>query len=76
MADAKTGGGFEDFGRKIDEKFQGAKPKVEAELQKLVRYINDEVVPDVRREGSHALRAAAEQMRKLAEYIESRHSGE
>jgi len=31
-----------------------------------VKYINDEVVPDVRRNGSEALRAAAAELHKLA----------
>jgi len=75
MTDQRTGGGFENFGRKVDESFQSAKRKVEAELQRLVRFINDEVVPDVRREGSQALRIAAEQMQKLAEFLESNKSG-
>ena len=75
MTDQRTGGGFENFGRKVDESFQSAKPKVEAELQRLVHFINDEVVPDVRREGSQDLRIAAEQMQKLAEFLESNKSG-
>ena len=63
---------FERFGRKMDDKMKDTMPKFEAELQRVIRYMNDEVVPEVRREGSDALRSAAEQLRKLAEYIESR----
>lgn len=63
---------FERFGRKVDEKMKDAMPRIEAELQRVIRYMNDEVVPDVRREGSDALRAAAEQLRKLAEFMEAR----
>lgn len=73
MADEKTtNNNFERFGRKVDEKMKDAMPKIEAELQRVIRYMNDEVVPEVRREGSDALRAAAEQLRKLAEFMESR----
>ncbi len=73
MADEQNANNnFERFGRKMDDKMKGTMPKFEAELQRVIRYMNDEVVPEVRREGSDALRTAAEQLRKLAEYIESR----
>lgn len=69
-------GSFENFGRKVDQKMKDAIPKIEAEVQRVIRYMNDEVVPDVRREGSNALRVAAEQLRKLADYMEAKKSGE
>jgi hypothetical protein len=61
---------FERFGRKVDESFKDVVPKIEYELKRVVSYINDEVVPEVRREGSDALRAAADQLKKLADYME------
>lgn len=42
----------------------------EAELRRLATYINDEVVPDVRRNGSVALRAVSAELQRLAERIE------
>jgi len=39
---------------------------VEEDLRRVVTYINDEVVPDVRRNGSDALRAAAQELHRLA----------
>lgn len=70
----KTGGGFEDFGRKVDESFHRAMPRVEEEVKKVIAYLNDEVVPEVRQNSSKALRLAAEQLARLAESLE-RHSG-
>jgi hypothetical protein len=39
-----------------------------------VTYINDEVVPDIRRNGSQALRFAAEEMQKLAQRMDEHRS--
>lgn len=47
-----------------------ATEKAEAELQRLIRYINDEVVPEVRQQGSAALRKAAEGLHTLAESLD------
>lgn len=46
--------------------------RVEDDLRKVVEYINDEVVPDVRRNGSEALRFAAAELQKLAERMDER----
>jgi hypothetical protein len=39
---------------------------VEQDIKRVVTYINDEVMPDVRRNGSHALRTAAQELERLA----------
>jgi hypothetical protein len=39
-------------------------------LKNVVKYINDEVVPEVRRNGSEALRAAAVELHKLAQRMD------
>jgi hypothetical protein len=62
--------GFEDFGRKVDEKFTKAAPKVEEEIRKVIAYLNDEVVPGVRENSSKALRIAADQLARLAEHMD------
>ena len=46
--------------------------RAEAELKRLIRYLNDEVVPEVRQQSSSALRSAAEQLSKLAEKMDDR----
>jgi hypothetical protein len=43
---------------------------MEEDLRRVVSYINDEVVPDVRRHSSQALRVAAQELHKLAERLE------
>ena len=45
--------------------------QAEEEVQRLVKYLNDEVVPEVRRNGSLALKAAASELHKLADQMDS-----
>ena len=44
----------------------------EEELHRVTTYINDKVVPEVRRNGSGALRSAAAEMEKLAQRMDDR----
>jgi len=69
-ASAKTR--FEDFGRKIDERFAEGVPRVEDEIKKVIAYLNDEVVPQVRQNSSQALRIAAEHLARLAEHLDKK----
>lgn len=59
-----------DFGRKVEDKFNEAKPRVEEELKRVINYLNDEVVPEVRQSSSKALKIAAEKLAKLAERMD------
>jgi len=59
-----------DFGRRVEDRFNEAKPRVEKELKRGIAYINDEVVPEVRQSSSKALKIAAEKLTKLAERID------
>ncbi len=56
----------------FSEEVNAVAAKVELELDRLIRYLNDEVVPDVRRHSSTALRTAAERLRELAETLDNR----
>ena len=49
--------------------------KAEAEVRRVIKYLNDEVVPEVRRDSSRALRAAADELTKLAERMDGRRGG-
>jgi hypothetical protein len=49
-----------------------AAARIEEELRGVAAYINDVVVPEVRLHGSQALRAAAEQLQKLAQRMDDR----
>lgn len=69
-----SGGRFENAGRKIDEQFGGFSGRVEDEVRKVIGYLNDRVVPEVRENSSKALRVAAEQLSRLADHLESRRS--
>ena len=52
--------------RPWEQKLREAGETIEGEVRRLATYINDEVVPDVRRNGSEALRFAAAELQKLA----------
>jgi hypothetical protein len=54
----------------LEERLREAASHVEDDVRKVITYINDEVVPDVRRNGSEALRFAAAELRKLAERVD------
>ena len=57
---------FEDAGRKLDE----AARRLEQETEKLLRYLNDEVVPEVRQHSSRGLRRASKEIEKFADFLE------
>lgn len=55
-----------------EQQVQDVAARVEDELHRVVTYINDQVVPDIRRDGTQALRAAAEELQKLAQHMDDR----
>lgn len=73
-AKTKTSSSFEDFGRKLDKEFTEASRKLEQESEKVITYLNDEVVPAIRTHSSKALRVAAEKLSWLAEYMDQNRS--
>jgi hypothetical protein len=56
--------------RSWEQPLRDAATHLEADLRNVVKYINDEVVPDVRRNGSEALRVAAVELHKLAQRMD------
>lgn len=54
-----------------EQMLRDAGARAEDDLGRLVQYINDEVVPEVRRDGSQALRRAAAEMQKLADRMDA-----
>lgn len=54
---------FENVGRRMDE-----------EIEKLISYINDDVVPSVRSHSTRALRIAAERLARFADYMDQKQS--
>ena len=55
-----------------EQRLNEAGSRIEEEVRRVVQYINDEVVPEVRSNGSDALRSAAAELKKLADYMDSR----
>jgi hypothetical protein len=68
--DPKRKVSFERFGRKLDQELGDAARKVEQEGERVITYLNNEVVPAIRTRSTKALRVAAEQLQRLAEYME------
>jgi hypothetical protein len=62
--------GTEEPKRKWEQSLKDAAGHLETDLKNVVKYINDEVVPDVRRNGSEALRAAAAELHRLAQRMD------
>jgi hypothetical protein len=64
-------GRFENIGRKMDEHFGVCSDRVEDDVKRVITYLNDKVVPEVREHSSKALRIASEQLSRLADHLES-----
>ena len=73
-SDAERKASLNDLGRKIGKNLGNAKRNVEEESEKLIAYLNDEVVPAIRQGSSRALRTASEKLSQMAEYIEQTRS--
>ena len=58
--------------RRWEQQLRDAAVRVEEDLRRVVAYINDQVVPDIRRDGTQALRAAAAELQKLAQRMDDR----
>jgi hypothetical protein len=56
--------------RPWEQQLRDAAAHLETDLRNVVTYINDQVVPEVRRNGSEALRTAAAELHKLAQRID------
>ena len=55
-----------------EQRLHGAGARVEDDLRSLVSYFNDEVVPEVRKNGTDALRAAAKELNRIAQRMDER----
>ena len=61
---------FTTAGAKMDDVLGDTTHRIEEETQKLLAYINDELVPAIREHSSNALRIASEKMSQAAELME------
>lgn len=58
--------------RPWEQRLHEAGTRIEDDLRRFVTYINNEIVPDVRRNGSDALRSAATELNRLAQRMDER----
>ncbi|MFI5103646.1 MAG: hypothetical protein ACHP79_01870 [Terriglobales bacterium] len=61
---------LEELGRKVGKSVGEAVKNLDQESERVIAYLNAEVVPAIRNKSSKALRTAAEQLSKLAEYMD------
>ena len=66
------GSGTGGVGRRIEE----AVELIEMELRHTIAYVNDAVIPQVRRESISALRTVADTLRNLADRVEKASNGQ
>jgi bisphosphoglycerate-dependent phosphoglycerate mutase len=66
----QASGRFENVGRKLDEHFGGCSERLEEDVKRVITYLNEKVVPEVRENSTKALRIAAEQLARLADHLE------
>lgn len=71
----QAGKDLKDFGRRVEARLNQAAPRIEEEVQRIIAYLNDEVVPEVRQNSSKALKIAAEKLAKLAEMLDRNAGG-
>jgi len=57
---------FQDAGRKLEN----AARRLEQETEKLISYLNDQVVPEAREHSSRGLRKAAKELARFADYLD------
>lgn len=57
---------FQNFGRKLDQAFSGARE----ELRRGVDYVDRVIVPEIRHEGATAARNVASQLNRFADHLE------
>ena len=57
-------------GERVNRTIGEAAQLLEQETENFIRYINNEVVPEVRRHSSKGLRTASDKLRDFAEYLD------
>ncbi len=58
--------------RPWEQRLHEAGSRIDEDLRRFIKYLNDEIVPDVRRNGSDALRSAAAELNRLAQRMDDR----
>ena len=58
--------------RPWEERLHETGARIEEDVRDFVRYFNDDIIPDIRKNGSDALRAAARELNRLAQRMDER----
>jgi hypothetical protein len=58
--------------RPWEQRLHEAGAHLEEDVRNAIKYINDEIIPDVRKNGSEALRSAAKELQRLAQRMDER----
>lgn len=58
--------------RPWEERLHETGARLEEDVRDFIRHFNDEIVPDIRKNGSEALRAAARELNRLAQRMDER----
>lgn len=58
--------------RPWEERLHETGARIEEDVREVIRYFNDEIVPDLRKNGSEALRAAARELNRMAQRMDER----
>ncbi|MFZ0956980.1 MAG: hypothetical protein WAN60_11610 [Candidatus Sulfotelmatobacter sp.] len=61
----------EDASARVGKSINEAAERLEQEIPEFIKYLNDEVVPSVRKGSTKALRAASEKLTAFADYMEN-----
>ncbi len=62
---------METVGRRVDRVVDRAASRLERETERLITYLNEQVVPAVREHSTRGLRKAAEKLARFADYLDS-----
>ncbi|HEX4039568.1 MAG TPA: hypothetical protein VHX37_16040 [Acidobacteriaceae bacterium] len=68
--DSQGSGRFETMGRRVDQHLGGTGDRIEEDVKRVIAYLNDRVVPEVRKNGSLGLHNVADQLRRLADHLD------
>lgn len=58
--------------RPWEERLHETGARMEEDIREFIRYFNDDIIPDIRKNGSEALRAAARELNRIAQRMDER----
>lgn len=58
--------------RPWEERLHEAGARMEEDVREVIRYFNDDIIPNLRKNGSEALRSAARELNRMAQRMDER----